>query len=77
MEKTEFYKRVKIAGMLSFIPVVLAAGPVSGYIVASYLENKFGLPFYVSVICIGLGAVMSIKESVRIIRAVLKLSNNG
>lgn len=75
MEKVEFYKRVKIAGMLSFIPVILAAGPVSGYVAAKYLQNKFGWPFYVSFVCIGVGIIMSIREAIRVIKAVLKLSN--
>lgn len=69
----EFYKRLKIAGMISFIPVVLAAGPLAGYFAGSYLEKKFGLGPFVSFFAIGLGSVASAIEVVKIIRRVVRI----
>ena len=73
MGKRDVYKRVKIAGMISFIPVMLAAGPLGGYFIGDFLENKFNLPSYMTYIFIALGAIAGIRETVRIIRLVLNI----
>ena len=70
--KAEAYKWVKIGGILSFLPFVIAAGPVAGYIVGDYLVRKFGLPFYTLLILITLGIAGSIRETIRIIKFALK-----
>ena len=74
-DKAELYKRIKIAGMVSYIPIMLAAAPLSGFFLGDYLQKKFNLPFYFLILCIVLGAVVGIRESVRIIRLVLKIEN--
>jgi len=71
--KEELYKRIKIAGMISYIPIMLAAGPLAGFFLGDYLQKKFNLPFYFLVICSGAGIILGIRESVRIIRLVLKI----
>lgn len=73
MQKEDFYKRVKIAGMVAFIPIMLAAGPFAGYFTGDYLAKKTGLS-YIIYICIGLGFMASIMEIARIIRIVTKIS---
>lgn len=76
----EAYRRIKIAGMISFIPVVLVAGPLSGYLIGAYLEKKFALSSTVLFISIIIGFIASITEAVRIIRLVLRIdtkSKNG
>lgn len=75
--KEDFLKRIKIAGMISFIPVILAAGPLSGFFVGSLLREKFNLSFYFLFICIGLGVIISVKEVVRIIRLVLNIDKKA
>jgi len=77
MEKAEFYKWVKIAGILSFLPITLAAGPVGGYFAGVYLEKRFGLPWYLTLILIGAGIIVSIKETVRIIMLVIKAEGSS
>ena len=69
---TKVYKWIKIGGLLSFIPVVMAAGPLAGYFLADYLEKKFGFPGFTSIICITVGFIACIRETVRIIRLALK-----
>lgn len=69
---TKAYKWIRIGGLLSFIPVVMAAGPLGGYFLADYFEKRFGLPGYVSLIFILIGFIASIRETIRIIKLALK-----
>ena len=73
MVKKEVYKWVKIAGLISFIPVMLSAGPLGGYFFGDFLEKKFSLPSYIIYISMGIGAIAGIRETVRIIRIVLNI----
>jgi hypothetical protein len=73
VKKQEFYKRIKIAGMISFIPVILAAGPLAGFFLGSYLEKQFGFGSYISLISIAMGIVASVTEVIRIIRSVSRI----
>ena len=73
MPKVEIYRWVKIVGMVSFIPVILAAGPLTGYFAGEYLEKKLSVGPFVVFISIGIGSMASIVEVVRIIRLVLKI----
>ena len=72
MAKAEVYKWVKIGGILSFIPFVLVAGPLGGYFLGDYLEKKFGLGSYVSLICITIGFLVSVRETIRIVKMALR-----
>ena len=69
---TKTYKWIKIGGLLSFMPVMMAAGPLGGYFLADYLEKKFGFPGFTSVICITIGFIASVRETIRIIKLALK-----
>ncbi len=73
MQKEEFYKWVKIWGIVSFIPMVLAAGPLAGYLAGDYLRKKSGLDF-VLYVCIGAGCITSIAEVIRIVRVLIKIT---
>ncbi|MFH0764315.1 MAG: AtpZ/AtpI family protein [Candidatus Omnitrophota bacterium] len=57
---------------MSFIPFVLAAGPIAGYLAGEYLIKKFGLPSYISFIFAAVGFAASIRETIRIIRIAIK-----
>lgn len=70
--KADVYKWIKIGGLLSFLPFVLVAGPIGGYILGNYLVNKFHLPAYASLIFITIGFLASLKEAVKVIRLALK-----
>jgi len=69
---TKVYKWIKIGGLLSFIPVIMAAGPLAGWFFADFLEKRFGFPDFTAVICITIGFIASIRETIRIIRIALK-----
>jgi len=74
-KKKAVYKWIKIAGLLSFLPFILAAGPMAGYFLGDYLVKRFGLSSYVSAICIILGFLGSAREAVRIVRLALRTEN--
>ena len=72
---TKIYKWIKIGGLLSFIPVIMAAGPLGGYFCADYLKKRFGLPGFTSAILITIGFVASARETIRIIKLAIKTEN--
>jgi len=71
-DKKEFYKRIKIGGLLFFIPFILVAGPIGGYIAGEYLEKRFSLPAYMPIALATIGFIASVRETIRIIRIALK-----
>ena len=73
MPSKEFYKRIKIAGLISYIPVMLAAPALAGFFLGDYLQRRFNLPFYALIIFVFLGLIIGIRESIRIIRLVLRI----
>jgi hypothetical protein len=70
---TKVYKWIKIGGILSFLPFILAAGPLAGFFLADYLEKKFHTPGLVSVICVVTGFLASLRETVKIVRKALDI----
>lgn len=70
--KTDLYKWIKVGGLLSFLPFVLAAGPIAGFFLGSWLEKKFSLPAYVSIVFITIGFAASLKEAIRIVKLALR-----
>ncbi|MCX5695797.1 MAG: AtpZ/AtpI family protein [Candidatus Omnitrophica bacterium] len=72
-DKEELYKRIKIAGLVSYIPIILATSSLAGFFLGDYLQKKFHLSFYFMVICAAAGVVLGIRESVRILRLVLRI----
>jgi hypothetical protein len=70
--KVDFYKWIKIGGLLSFLPFVLVAGPLAGFYLGNYLEKKFNQPSYVSIALITVGFIGSFAEAVKVVKAALK-----
>lgn len=75
-KKTEFYRLTKIWGLISFVPVVLAAGPLAGYFLGDYLEKKIGFAPYLSLVLMGFGFFTSIREIIKILK-IIDGSGNG
>ncbi len=76
MKKSAIYSRIKIYGFLSYIPIVLAVAPLSGWALGSYLEKKFVLPAWVSPVFAGFGFVAAIIEIIRIIKLVSRIEKD-
>jgi len=68
----QFYKLAKIWGLVSFIPVVMAAGPIAGYFLGEYLEGKFGFAPYISISLVAMGFIAGGREVIRILRLINK-----
>ena len=64
MKKEEIYRRVRILGMLSFIPIVLAAAPLAGFFAAEFLTKNF----YIKVLLVLIGVLAGIIETIRILK---------
>lgn len=71
-DKPGIYKRIKVAGALMFIPLVLGAGPLGGYILGKYLQDTFSLPRFILPTLVMLGTIGAISETVRVIRFLIK-----
>lgn len=76
-EKADLYKRIKIAGLLSYIPVMLASFAFAGYFIGQYLEQKLGLHGYFKSACVLIGLALAALEAVRIIRLVIKIDRGN
>ena len=72
--KENFYKGVKIAGFITFIPFMLAAGPLSGYFAGSFLQKKFNLSPWVVLFSIAVGFITGVMEMVRILKIVSRMN---
>jgi len=71
--KSDIYKFIKIAGMVSFIPLVLLSGPIAGYLAGDFLADKLSMPA-LRLACLGIGTIAAVFEAFKIIRLVLKLN---
>jgi hypothetical protein len=74
MDKQDIYKGVKTVGYVSFIPFMLAAGPLSGYFAGVFLHEKFNLPLRIVFIGIVCGFTAGIMEVVRILRILARMN---
>jgi len=74
MVKEEYYRGIKIVGLVSFIPFILAAGPLTGYFAGSFLQKKLNLSSSVVLISIGFGFLVAITEIIKILKAIAKVN---
>jgi F0F1-type ATP synthase assembly protein I len=70
MEKENFYKQIKVIGLVTYIPLLLAVGPLSGYFVGSFLQQKFNLGKYCVLISVVLGFIVAFSEVIKIIKVI-------
>ncbi|MDD5096902.1 MAG: AtpZ/AtpI family protein [Candidatus Omnitrophica bacterium] len=74
MPKDDFYKGVKTLGFVSFIPFMLAAGPLSGYFAGAFLQKRFNLPSYWVFLGVALGFLAAFMEVVKILKAIARMN---
>ncbi len=77
MQKNEEdkYKQYKQIGLLTTIPFMLAAGPILGYLIGSFLDKKFGTEPYLMILFITFGFIASGKQVYNIIVRAMKENN--
>ena len=55
-------------GLLGTIPFLIGVGPMIGYFLGDWLDNKFGTSPFLLIIFIGLGIAAAVKETIKIIK---------
>jgi len=73
MRKEDFYKGIKTVGFVTFIPFMLAAGPLSGYFVGVFLQKKFNLSSSTVLVSVVFGFLVGIMEMIRIIKIIARM----
>jgi len=69
----EMYKTIKLVGMVSYIPLILAACPLAGFFAGDYLQKKFSLPGYAVIIFVLVSFIAGILETVKTIKKVSRI----
>ena len=69
------YKQIKIVGFVLFIPVILGVGPMTGYFLGDYLTRKFNLGFYVMPVCVTLGFLAAIEQTIKILKLMAQIES--
>ena len=72
MERAPFYSQVKQLGIVTTIPVVLLVGPAVGFLAGSWLDKKFQIYPWLTIVFILLGFMASGREVARLLKTVLK-----
>lgn len=62
------YKQARQLGLLTTIPMILAAAPLVGYFLGRWLGGKLGLEQLLSLLGLGVGIVAGVRETVVILR---------
>ena len=66
------YAKFRTLGLLTTIPMMLAAGPLVGFFIGDFLDNKFNSkPIFVAIFVV-VGFVAGARESVRILKMAAK-----
>jgi F0F1-type ATP synthase assembly protein I len=71
------YKQVRQLGLLTTIPMILAAAPLVGYFLGQWLDRKVGSAPVFAFLGIGLGLVAGVRETIVIVRKASQDSKNG
>lgn len=74
MPREDFYRGVKVIGLVSFIPFILAAGPLTGYFAGSFLQQKLNLSSSVVLISVGFGFLVALTETIKILKAIARVN---
>ena len=77
MTSTASYRWIRVAGLLTLIPIVLAAAPLAGYIAGDWLIHQFGFPRHTTIVCVIIGFAASVRETIKIIQAALKATKES
>lgn len=67
-KKAKKRRYVRQIGLLGTIPILIAVGPVIGFFIGGWLDEKLGTEPYLLVVFITLGFIASGKEIYRIIK---------
>ena len=71
-KKDALYSQVKQIGALTAVPIILVIGPLIGYFVGDWIDRRFRLYPWATVLFLVLGFVTSGREIFRLLKQILK-----
>lgn len=73
MAGKDFYKTIRIAGLVSYIPFALASCSIGGYFLGEYVGRRFIPNRYTTSVFALAGLAAGLIETFRVIRVIVKL----
>lgn len=70
--KETVYRRIRVSGLLTLIPIALCVGPLAGFAAGEWLRDTFSLPHWVPAACAACGFLGGVLETVRVIKVALR-----
>ena len=70
--KDAFYSQLKQIGALTAVPIILVAGPLAGYFAGNWVDSRFRVYPWCSILFLILGFVASGREIIRLLKQILK-----
>ena len=67
-QPSDKYKQARQLGLLTTIPMILAAAPLIGYFGGRWLDGKLGTGPWLSMMLLLLGLVAGVRETISILR---------
>lgn len=71
-KKNNFYLQVKQLGVVTTIPIILLVGPAIGFFLGAWIDQKFRLYPWFTIIFVTLGFIASGREVARLLKQILK-----
>ena len=71
------YKQARQLGLLTTIPMILAAAPLVGYFLGRWIDGKVGTEPILSLVGLGVGLVAGVRETVLILRKASRDPDSG
>ena len=71
-KKDNNFEQIKQVGVLTVVPIILLVGPLFGYFLGSWIDRKFHIYPWFTIILITLGFVASGREIVRLLKQTMK-----
>jgi ATP synthase protein I len=66
------YKQARQLGLLTTIPMILAAAPLVGYFLGRWIDRRFGTEPWFTMIFLVIGLVAGVRETILILRTANK-----
>ncbi len=71
-KKDAIYSQVKQLGVLTAVPIILLVGPLVGYAVGGWIDRRFQVFPWFTVLFLILGFTAAAREIIRLLKQVLK-----
>ena len=71
-KKDAYFRQIRQVGVLTTIPIILLIGPTVGYFLGSWLDRKFHIYPWFTIILVGLGFAASGREVMRLLQEIAK-----